>query len=345
MVTFLLYVRGRYHSVQPPILTSFAFPDSNSHSETTSPTTLDAASSSSYSKNASHNACDVYPKDSDIVIVVKTGATEASRKIPTQLLSFLSCAKDDLLIFSDLEEDLNDLHIYDTLDSVVNEAKINNTDFSLYNTQKQYVMEGGDIGSLTDRAHESWAIDKYKNVHTAQKAWELRPNKSWYFFIDADTYIVWSSFFAWLRRFDPTEKLYLGAQVPSETVPFAHGGSGYALSRASLAELVGVDAEDLARRFDIAAKTACCGDIELAKILDMKEITITDAHPMINGEKPRSYKFGPRLWCQPVITMHHIYAEEMRDLWQFQQRRHNPKASSIDINHRILYILASLFLS
>jgi hypothetical protein len=304
----------------------------SSHSDFSPPAadphpTSDTSTPYSEPKHASSGVCAGYPNDADVVIVVKTGATEASRRLPLQLVSFLSCAKDDVLVFSDMEQYIGDLHVYDSLDDIAEEAKFNNTDFKLYDDQKQYVLEGQDIGTLSNRAGESWALDKYKNIHTAQKAWKLRPNKSWYFFIDADTYVVWPSLFSWLKQYDASQKFYLGAEVPSEYFPFAHGGSGYALSRGALKSLVGEDAKKIARDFDADVRNICCGDVELGKSLHEKQIDIIDAHPMINGDKANNYRLGSRLWCKPLITMHHIQAEEMNDLWQFERNRKSPEVS------------------
>lgn len=143
---------------------------------------------------ASHNGCQAYPAaKSDMVIVVKTGATEVFNKLPPQLLTFLQCAKDDLLILSNLEQDIANYHIYDCLTNVIQAVKFNNSDFDLYKEQKRVKLIGKDIIAMGNRGSQGWALDKYKNIHTARKAWELRPNKAWYFFIDADTYMFWSS--------------------------------------------------------------------------------------------------------------------------------------------------------
>lgn len=56
--------------------------------------------------------------------------------------------------------------------------------------------------------------------------------------------------------------------------PFAHGGSGYLLSSAAMAELVGKDAVAVAARYDEYAIRACCGDQELARILFEKNINV-----------------------------------------------------------------------
>ena len=274
-------------------------------------------------KQTGHNGCQGYPAvDSDMVIVVKTGATEAFNKIPGQLLTFLQCAKNDLLIFSDLEQDIADHHIYDCLTKVIDAAKFNNSDFDLYEAQKRIKLMGEDIIAMGDKGSQGWALDKYKNIHTARKAWELRPNKSWYFFIDADTYVFWSSLVPWLKRHDPSKKLYLGSRVEDEP-PFAHGGSGYVLSRGAMEQLVGEDGSQIAADFDMMVKDDCCGDKILARSLKQKKILLTRWDPLINGEKPRRMGFGPKLWCQPVITFHHMSPEEMNEMWQFELRRTN----------------------
>jgi hypothetical protein len=286
---------------------------------------LSHTKSSSQPKNP---ACLAYPSlDSDVVIVVKTGATEALNRIPTLLLTFLSCAKDDVLIFSDMEQEIGGFHVYDALEDVVGEAKTVNSDFELYELQKQIKLFGEDVSTLS-KAKEAWALDKYKNIHTAQKAWELRPNRTWYFFIDADTYVVWPSFFAWLKRLDPSKDVYLGNTIHTLNL-FAHGGSGYLISRAGMLELAGGEhGPKIAANFDISASTTCCGDAELAGALSHKNVSLIDSYPLINDHKPRNMPFGPKYWCQPIITMHHMSPEEVNDLWQFEQSRENPKVSS-----------------
>ena len=51
--------------------------------------------------NTSSNPCHDFPNMDDITLVMKTGATEAYDKLPTQLLTNLQCVP-DFLLFSDL---------------------------------------------------------------------------------------------------------------------------------------------------------------------------------------------------------------------------------------------------
>lgn len=45
---------------------------------------------------------------------VKTGATEAAAKVPTQMQTALRCVK-NVFLFSDLEQDIGEYHLYDAL--------------------------------------------------------------------------------------------------------------------------------------------------------------------------------------------------------------------------------------
>lgn len=43
--------------------------------------------------------------------------------------------------------------------------------------------------------------------------------------------------------------------------------------------------------------------------------------PTINGEKPATLPFGPSHWCHPVVTMHHMNAEEINSFWHFERKQ------------------------
>jgi hypothetical protein len=155
---------------------------------------------------------------------IKTGATEAFDKLPTQLLTILQCA-DTLLLFSDLEQDIHSLHIHDVLSRYDPEFLEHHADFELYRKQKEYQTEGRDIQTLstmtdsnsdwrTSGHNAAWALDKYKFLHMIERAWELQPDKEWYVFAETDTYIVWRNLVQWLQNFDSTEPLYLGRGEP-----------------------------------------------------------------------------------------------------------------------------------
>ncbi|ELR02596.1 hypothetical protein VC83_08869 [Pseudogymnoascus destructans] len=186
-------------------------------------------------------------------------------------------------------------------------------DFDLYNNQKELRQLGQNMDLLRTEwnSEAAWRLDKYKNLYTAQKAWNLAPDRDWYLYIDADTYISWANLSLWLATLDATKPLCLGSQVDVGRPPFAHGGSGYLLSKPAMQLLVGVDRKSLAKEFDKNATTACCGDQELGRTLFKKVLKVQNVRPVINRKNPKEFNFGPELWCTPVATMHHVGSEEV----------------------------------
>jgi hypothetical protein len=60
------------------------------------------------------NSCSVSTSAQRIVVSVKTGATEAAAKIPTQMQTTLRCVE-NVFLFSDLEQDIGEYHLHDAL--------------------------------------------------------------------------------------------------------------------------------------------------------------------------------------------------------------------------------------
>ncbi|KAM0287244.1 hypothetical protein ACHAQH_000558 [Verticillium albo-atrum] len=273
------------------------------------------------------NPCRDFPDTQGILTVMKTGATEVFDKLPTQLLTNLQCLP-DFLLFSDREQQIGQWHVYDALADVSDAVKANNPEFDLYRTQAECpVAQKSCLNTYRGAAATAaWSLDKYKFLHIIERAWQLRPNQTWYLFTEADTYIVWPSLAHWLRTRSPVvdpleEPAYVGSGAMLAGIPFAHGGSGYLLSGALVRNLVeGVIG--LPDFYDDKARTHCCGDQLLAKaILENEGIKLQHAHPMFNGEKPSTLPFGPTHWCEPVLTMHHMDSEEVSAMWQFEQTR------------------------
>lgn len=168
-----------------------------------------------------------------------------------------------------------------------------------------------------------WDLDKYKFLNMMLRTWEMRPDKKWYVFVEADTYIVWSNLIEWLNtRMDANDDIYVGGIAFLRNLPFAHGGTGYAISGVLLHRLVGHLQEIPKDKLNDMAKNTCCGDALLADVIDRYlEVSVQHAKPMFNGEKPNTLPFGPRDWCQPLFTMHHMNSEEISGLWQYEQTR------------------------
>ncbi|KAL2177325.1 uncharacterized protein P884DRAFT_299738 [Thermothelomyces heterothallicus CBS 202.75] len=107
-----------------------------------------------------------------------------------------------------------------------------------------------------------------------------------------------------------------------ETFTFGHGGSGYLLSKGAMAEFVGKHPA-VANEYDVLAREECCGDYVFARALkDKTGLSVQQSWPTMNGEKPSTLPFVPSHWCHPIVTMHHMGADEINTFWHFERRHH-----------------------
>ena len=202
--------------------------------------------------------CTNFPDTSDILLTMKTGASEVFSKVPTQLMTNLQCLP-EYYIFSDMEQSIAGHKIYDSLDEVLQDVIFGNKDFNLYFRQKSCAVDQQQCHAGHDLGGEGWALDKYKFVHLAEKTYRMRPNYKWYLFTEADTYVVWSNIVDWLKRLNPEKPLYFGSRAFIANKPFAHGGSGYVMSHAAMRDMF-EGKTGVANRYDDQAPKTCCGD-------------------------------------------------------------------------------------
>ncbi|KAF5967320.1 glycosyltransferase family 31 [Fusarium coicis] len=260
--------------------------------------------------------CDGFPNTDGIMLVMKTGATEAFTKLPAHLLTSLQCL-DDYLLFSDLDQQIDKYQIYDVLKDVKDDVKKGRKEFDLYKAQSECPIAQQ---YCTENMKEGWNLDKYKFLHMVEKAWEMRPNKEWYVFSEADTYVFWSNLVWYLRnRVNGTETPYVGSVAMLNGKPFAHGGSGYVIHGDTMRKMVEIP--DLAHKYDMMATHECCGDYLMSLAVMETGKNVKQAHPMFNGERPMTLPFGNNHWCEPLLSMHHMNPEEVSNAWHFEKTR------------------------
>jgi hypothetical protein len=168
----------------------------------------------------------------------------------------------------------------------------------------------------------AWVLDKYKNNHIVEKAWDLKPDMDWYLHIDADTYVLLSSLLAWVQRLDPSKESFYGSLSYIVGKPFAHGGSGLLLSNAATRNFVTTH-NGTAANWDFEMHNNCCGDWVLAQILHEYGMDVKQSWPTLNGETPDTIPFASDHWCQPLVTMHHISPADAERLKRFEEAREN----------------------
>jgi hypothetical protein len=224
------------------------------------------------------NDCAWIPDTSNILVIMKTGASESFGKVPTQLLTTLKCIP-DFLVFSDMKQTVTGVDIHDSLDTVLPEAMADNSDFDLYRNQQSCDVDQENCNRAAEGEPSSagWNLDKYKNVHIAEKAYRMRPGYDWYFTIDADTQVAWPNVVEWLSRFDPSQPRYIGSVAQWKGFPFGHGGSGYVLSQAAMRRFIG-EHLGVGNAYDFAVQETCCGDYMLAQaVKDVADVDVEQA--------------------------------------------------------------------
>ncbi|KAJ6441810.1 glycosyltransferase family 31 protein [Purpureocillium lavendulum] len=291
--------------------------------------------------------CAHFPDVSNVLLVMKTGASESYGKIPNQIMTTLKCVP-DYLFFGDMAQKVAGHTIHDSLDTVIPDVKMKNKDFKLYHRQQQCPIDLDSCNKNHNVGQEAWSLDKYKNIHMAEKAYAMRPNHDWYLFVDADTYVVWPTMMKWLSKLNPKDPLYIGSVAYLGNFPFGHGGSGYLVSQAAMSKLFH-GKSGVANRWDERVTHECCGDYMFSKALHTEtgvnvknavclvvvpqprrrlgivqgEARLTGClqWPTINGEKPHTLPYAENEWCQPIVTMHHAGAQEVSDIYAFEKGR------------------------
>ena len=252
----------------------------------------------------------------DVVVVIKTGATEIYRTLPIHLTTTLTHTPNHLL-FSDHEQQIAQYKIQDALDEVSEGIISGNKDFELYLDQKKFMALGQSPEYLELKG--GWELDKYKNIHMMNKTWKQNPNAKWYLFIDADSYVMLSNLLPYLRGLDHTKRLYMGDVYEINNLKFAQGGTGYVISHGAMRHVMQED-PDMPYKFEQMAKDNCCGDYVLGEVMKAHKIVLSETYPNFCGEGPARIGFLPENHCQPVVTMHHMRPSEISDMWTFERR-------------------------
>ncbi|KAK5682947.1 hypothetical protein LTS10_004475 [Elasticomyces elasticus] len=258
---------------------------------------------------------------SDVTIVLKIGAGEATERL-SKYLTHLSHCKPDLLIFSDRQDKQSSFEIVDVLANLQPRLTLDNPDFDIYSRiQETNATEG--------RSDEGWRLDKYKFLPMMEWTSYMRPNSQWYVFVELDTYVNYDNLYRFLSTFDPTTAHYFGSPVwPKKKLVFAHGGSGFVLSSGAMGKvmILGQKFGDNQRIpgthfFGQDVEKFCCGDEVLARVLKQSGVSLRGYWPMFNGEKPSTISFGKDHWCEAVISLHHLHDHDFVELTRWEALR------------------------
>lgn len=278
--------------------------------------------------------CRNLPGADDVVVIMRTGATEIQDKLPVHFSTTFKCYS-DLLIFSDYEETFMDRQVHDVLRTVDPKVTGTNNDFELYRRLQNHGRESLHEDELSGKAsfegsksgkndNAGWRLDKWKFLPMMVETLRLRPDKKFYIFVESDSYVVWSNLLRWLQKVDASKPIYAGSEVQIGPDIFAHGGSVFMMTNPALkvgAELYQRDQD----RWNSWTAGHWAGDCVLGKALHDNGVELTWAWPMFQGGQPEKMDFTEakgwekQLWCTPALSYHHFSPVEMKRVWDFEQ--------------------------
>lgn len=196
-----------------------------------------------------HLACRNLPGAEETLVVLRTGSTELVNRLTIHLSTSLRCFSNHL-IFSDFEEDFHGEHILDALADVSPVILSNNPDFELHRRLRQHGRDSLDSSELADSAPDryavktgkaenpGWKLDKWKFLPMVNRTLHERPDMKWYVFMEADSFLLWSTLQQYLATLDHTKAIYVGKQMLISNDIFAHGGSAFIVSQPALRAVV-----------------------------------------------------------------------------------------------------------
>jgi hypothetical protein len=288
--------------------------------------------------------CPQNPIAKDVLVVLRTGATEVLEKLPVHIDTTLRCIP-TYAIYSDYEEEIEGSHIHDVFDELSQDLKDSVPDFELYQRLKTKGRDGlstdgvehdgsGPSGSL---GNPGWKLDKFKFLPMIDKALRHSPEAKWFVFIELDTYLMWGNLLDYLSKFDAETPHYIGKQMYIGEVLFAHGGSGFALSAPAMRRVTEHWRAHMAE-YNKYTIEQWAGDMVLGKLLKDVQVPLLLAFPHFQGDPMSTLdhnitKVGRQPWCYPAITYHHMPETEIRSLWEFEQNWQRTHPEDVPLRH------------
>lgn len=275
-------------------------------------------------------ACRQLPGAEDVVVVIKTGSTEFQDKFVVHINTTLTCYPRSL-VFSDYAETYEGIQIIDALESIDDKIKQNNPDFDLW----RRLQDGGrsvllpeELSGPVSASHASkygntgnpgWKLDKWKFLPMATRTLQEYPDAKWYLFVEVDTLIFWQTLLNYLPELNSDDPIYMGSMIMLQTTHFAHGGTGFVLSRPALEMMV--EKYQAERAFwDQYVENTWAGDAVLGAVLREVGAHFINARAIFQGEEIGNVPYErDDWWCTPTVSYHHLAPVVVEDMWRFEQ--------------------------
>ncbi|KAK4236548.1 hypothetical protein C8A03DRAFT_16818 [Achaetomium macrosporum] len=338
---------NNWHSVIPALRSTFGHDGDRAHTQpweaaakpthpdtpeppVASPSSAQLASDSSKSQTAQQGPSgNLTP--SDVLLIVKTGTTSMWKRLLIHLTTTLSPERIPLantVIYSDHPETIGSFTIVDALANIT-EATKNLSDFDVYHRNPEYAghnvyVEASGVEGDNYGPPGGWIIDKYKFLPLMQHAGANWPEAKWYIYMEDDAYLFLPSILDYLSAFDWRKPHYLGSYAAKSDVVFAHGGAGFALSRAAWEQSFGQNPR-LSDEFEQYTAEHCCGDQVLGLALNKYGVRFGENH----GDEKFTWGFNPIVhwrfgfekwnWCSRLMSWHKVHSRDVARYYEFER--------------------------
>lgn len=297
------------------------------------PTTRHEAETVSQEEEAHHGgagAASALDRD-DVLLILKTGATVLWRRLPIHLSTTLSPERirpENAVIYSEVYARIGNHTAVDILAQLPQSVK-DSPGFELYRSVRDwddanYYIEQAGLPGDGEGPPGGWRLDKYKFLPLMQHAGAHWPGAKWYLYTEDDTYMFLPNVLLYLAGYDHRESHWLGGLGEKLGTTFAHGGSGFALSRAAWEQSFGKGG-DLAARYQGLVDAACCGDYALGRVLNDHGVRFGENHGDeawswgFNGLPHWKVEFSRENWCRPVLTWHHAHSRDIARYYELER--------------------------
>lgn len=283
----------------------------------------------------------------DVILMFKTGATVLWKRVPIHMATTFSPNRIDsnnIIIYSDYHETIGQWDIIDVLSNSSDKVRTSET-FQPYLQQQDYearqnYAEMSNVPGDAAGPAGGWKLDKYKFLPIIEHAGRNKPNAKWYIFMEDDSYIFLPNLLRHLEKFDHKDPWYLGSLAWIHGDYFAHGGSGFALSRGAWEKSFGKDPK-IVEKFEKFTEEHGCGDHILGHVLHEYGVQFgetTDDNRFRYGFNPESHWstwYEPANWCKPVYSWHHTHSKDVARFYNLEQSWDFEKVSIIGLyfNH------------
>ena len=167
----------------------------------------------------------------------------------------------------------------------------------------------------------TWHLDKYKFLPLTIDALHRYPDLEWLISSDGDTYLFQQHLSRYLRSLDSRHQHLLGNHLSlSSTGPqwFAHGGSGYVISRGLLNLALGTsNLSSINAYAGTISRHDPNGDSVLARTIlsSSPEINIPNGNVttkwLFQGSNQNWLELAPLYWTAPLFSLHHMSSADV----------------------------------